>query len=56
MNDFLEAAAELGLDKDPTILAVSKLLLAADRKYIQQVEEQMAVCERVGMQLDGVAK
>ena len=36
--------------------AVSRLLMEADRKYMQQTQEQMALCERVGQQLDSVGR
>jgi hypothetical protein len=55
-NDFLDAARDLGLENDPTIVALSKLLRAQDQQYIKTVNEQMATCERVGRQLDAVPR
>ncbi|KGQ19877.1 hypothetical protein LF41_2384 [Lysobacter dokdonensis DS-58] len=53
-ENYLAAANELGLADDPLIRDVMNLLYASDKAYHAQVSEQIALCERVGAQLDSV--
>lgn len=55
-ENYMAAANELGLLDDPTVRAVMDLLYASDIAYHKQAEEQIAVCKRVGEQLDAVPR
>jgi hypothetical protein len=51
---YLAAANDLGLANDPTVRAVMDLLYASHAAEMRKTEDQIALCQRVGAQLDSV--